>query len=359
MIEYLTFLSKFILTNAVFGLALCALLIRIDRNRAHPPAEIVIASFGLAPPIITLLLYYSLLVLPSLPDLVYFVIVLSFFVGVLYLGRHWMADSLAYLKSALIKGWQRLAAGPSHGFARWLSIHLASLLVLYLAFLIISSLQVPIGGHDALSYAAQGKALYKIKHIELRGILLDPATGIYRPSFHAPSFPLFLTWEMILNGLFGFGGDMYFRSVHLYFGILIIALLVYWLNKKGRALALLGVIGLLSSRGFFLALARVHIDTYRIFFLLLSWIYLARALRNKDRLSLVLLGASSGIAAFAHTLGAFAAALTLLVFFLFLGGRILYRFQTAALVCLWALAAGGLHYLIDMAWGSGWILSLL
>jgi len=370
MTESLFFLFKFLLTNIIFALLLCSSLMRLNKGQGHPTTELFLVSLGLAPALVTLLLYYTYLILPPLSNLFNFLIVTAAYAALLWLGRAELRSIFIEFIDSFRGGWKKifgnLSSSPgSHPLAFFFKkievlLYISLLLVMMIYFILsfIHILQLPVDGNDVLQYAAQGKALFKTKHIEFRGLLLDPETGFYKPSFHAPGFSLFLTWERILNSLFSIESDLLFRSFAFYFGLLILAGQYYYLRSKGKWLALLGTLGLLSSVSFFNAFIHIHIDTYRIFFLLASWIYLARAIEKRDRLSFFLLGSSSGFAAFAHTLGALLAAITLLIFFVFLKGSLLYKVRIASLVSLLALATGGIHYVLDIFWGNGWIFNI-
>lgn len=371
MTESLFFLFKFVLTNIVFALILCLCLLRLNRAHEHPTVELFLVSLGLAPALVTLILYFAFLCCPPLPNLGYFLIIIVVYILFLWLGRKELPVIYADFKSRLISNRHKLKrheydGAPAPGtwtkhakeIARWSYTALVLLILIYLAISFRNVLHMPVSGYDALSYAAEGKALFKIKHIEFRSMMLDPETGMYIPSIHAPSFSLFLTWEKMLNSLFGFKSDLLFRGIAFYFGLLILAGQYYCLRIKGKWLALLGTIGLLSCFSFFCAMMYIHIDTYRIYFIAVAWFYLAGALKKQDRLSYLLLGITSGMAAFAHTLGALMAAITILVFSVFLKGSFLYKIRIASLVFLLTLATGGIHYVIDSLWGSGWIFNV-
>lgn len=364
----LFFLYKFLFTNIIFAFILCSCLRRLNKDQEHSTVELFLVSLGLAPALVTLLLYYAFLCCPPLPSVGYFLIITVVYVSLFWLGRKEFPVIYVDFKYWLIREWHKLKrheynGSPAPGIwtrrakeiTRWFYVSLVLLVLIYLALSFRSVLHMPVDGYDALSYAAEGKALFKIKHIEFRSMLLDPETGIYLPSLHAPSFSLILTWEKILNSLVGLKSDLFFRSIAFYFGLLILAGQYYCLRIKGKWLALLGTIGLLSCFSFYCALIYIHIDTYRIFFIAVVWFYLAGALKKRDRLSYLLLGITSGMAAFAHTLGALMAAIAILVFFVFLKGSLFHKLKIASLVFFLALATGGIHYVIDTLWGSGWI----
>jgi hypothetical protein len=146
--------------------------------------------------------------------------------------------------------------------------------------------------------------------------------------------------------------DMYFRSISAYYGLLIIAIQFLWLYRKNRYLALLGLLVLLSGLRFVSMLVNYHLDSYRIFFLLVSWIFLAYTLKKKDGFSLFLLGVFSGFAAFTHLIGLAAALLNCLAVLIFDESNIKARVLKTAALGLLILAFGNIHYLLEALYGS-------
>lgn len=353
------FLFNFILTNIIFGLILCSCLIRLDKNISYSSYELLLYSFGLGPALTSLFLYYLLLLVPHVSNGFYVIVIISIYAGLLWFGRKDLLVAPKEIRGRLKFGWKKYRSSSVFPKMETLFFILFFFLLI-LFFLHISShiLLRPLTGNDILEYAAQGKALFSLKHIEFRSPILNTETGFYRPSFHAPGFSLLLTWEMMIDSLWKSQNDLYFKCLSLYFGLLIILLQAYWLSRKSKRLALLGTVALLTALNFFYSFLSFHIDTYRIFFLMVAWIYLAYALDKKDSLSFLLLGVFSGLAAFAHSLGVPIALLTGLVFFAFLRGNFLAKLKAAAFVGLTMLACGGLHYVIDLFWGAGWILPI-
>lgn len=371
MIENLFSLFKFLFTNILFALILCSFLRWLDKEHTHSAVELLLVSLGLAPAVVTLLLYFSFLCFPPMPNPVYVLIVTVVYSSLFWLGRKELFKIYYDIKQRLFGKRNKLKKmgeketrvvrfrnGREYKVERWLYSSLVLFLLIILAVSFLNVLDMPVSGYDALAYAAEGKALFKIKHIEFRNTMLDPETGMYLSSLHAPSFSLLLTWEKMLNSLFGLKSDMLFRSVAFYFGLLLLAGQYYCMRFKGKWLALLGTVCLLSCYSFYGAMTYIHIDTYRIYFIAVAWFYLAGALKTRDRFSYLLLGIASGLAAFAHTLGAVMAAITIFVFFIFLKGGFLYKIKITSIVFLFALAAGGIHYVIDTLWGRGWIFGI-
>jgi hypothetical protein len=237
-------------------------------------------------------------------------------------------------------------------FTSVLILFLALFLFLYLT----NTLQTPLDGSDALKYGTFGKIFFVEKSLEYKWIRPYPKTGFSFVFDAAPSFSLLLTWEKIMDSFFNVDKDLYFKSLGTYYALLILGIFFFWLSKKSKYLALLGVFALLSGFYFFQTLITQHLDSYRIFFLVVSWIYLAYAVEKKDSLFFLLLGIFSGFAAFAHTIGAVLVVFNCLALFIFMKGNLKYKLKKTTLVFILVIAFGWIHYILDIFWGYGWII---
>ena len=352
-------LLKFLLSNILFSLILGALLVRINKkwNTSAPYStfELVLYSLGLGPVFTVLILYYLLLIIPHRPHLFYLAVVGAIYLLLLILGRKGFPEILRKAKASVKTLW----ATP--GKTVYWCILLAVLLGV-LALFPGSILKTPIEGHDALIYGNFGKVYYQEKQVPYEKVMTPRKKGFFFPGSTKPSFSLLLTWEMMLNTKdtnktreF----DLYFRSISGYYGILITAVVFLWLYRKNKYLALLGMLVLLSGLRFFLMLTDYHLDSFRIFFLMLSWIWLAYTIKETASpphkgipLSFLLLGVFSGFTAFAHLIGLVVAVVNGLAFFLFVEENFRARALKTALFFLSVLVFGGIHYVLEALFGS-------
>ncbi len=352
------FSIEFILTNIIFSVIICAALMRFNERSTHSNLELLLYSLGMGPVFTSLLLYYLLLFLPHLSNLFYLLAILITYFILLFLGRKsfyilW-TDIIARIKNTR-KKFNNL--NTSHRletviFTGILILFLISFLFLYLT----NTLQTPLDETDSLRYGTLGKILFTEKSLEYRWVRIYPQTGSYSKINHAPSFSLLLTWEKIMNSFFNSEKDLYYKSTSVYYGILILSLMIFWLSKKSKYLALLSIFALLSGFIFYRTLIKVHLDSYRIFFLIISWIFLAYAIEKKDSLSYLLFGVSSGFAAFSHTIGAVLILFNYLALFIFMKGNLKIRLSRTCLVTILVIIFGWFHYILDIIWGFGWII---
>jgi len=229
-------------------------------------------------------------------------------------------------------------------------------LAIYLFFYLTKILHQPLIGHDILNYGIMGRILFEEKSLAPIWVNNFAKSGFIYGITCAPSFSLLLTWEELFNNFFKVSSDLYFKSVSTYYGLLILSVQYYWVAKKNKWLGILAAFALMSGFGFLLIFISSHIDTYRILFFIISWIFLAYSVKENDYLSLLMFGIFSGFAAFAHRIGVVLAVVNCMVFFITLDSNFKTRIMKTAMVILLILAFGGDHYIFDLIWGRGaWI----
>ena len=366
----IAFLLKFTLTNILFSLVIGLVLVKLNKDgksyKKYSNFELLLYSLGLGPIFTVLILYFLLMLTPGYSNLFYLAAVLLIYLVLLIWGRKSIS-----LISADIKGYLKLS------IKTYRTLHLLEkiervLFVLFLSALLVGflflylnhTLQTPLEGHDILIHGNIGKLYYQEKAVTYSKNIYNKENGFFFPGSPKPSFSLLLTWEMIVNGCIHRGEgagqaqdmafDTYFKSISAYYGLLILFLIFYWLCKKNRYLALLGIVVSLSGLRFFLMLINFHMDSFRIFFLLLSWIFLAYSIKKRDHFSLFLLGAFSGFTAFTHLIGVGVAIINCMALLTFLERPFKERALKTAVLFLLVLVFGGIHYLLEALFGSHW-----
>ncbi len=302
------FCLKFFLTGILFSLIIGAALVRLNRSNLHSNFELMLYSLGLGPVFTALMLYYLLLLIPGQAHLFY---VLGIFVvyGVICIfsikGFQILGVQLKeWVKSSTTK-WKGLDSKEKFKRAIYWTF-LLLLLGSFLIFYVGNTLQTPLENHDALIYGNPGKMYYHKKEVTYSKVMKPAKNGFFFQGPQKPSFSLLLTREMMLNDKQTNQSpyfDMYFRCNSGYYGLLIIGLYFFWLYRKNKYLALLGLLVLFSGFRFFLMIVNYHLDAPRMFFLVVSWIWLAYTIKRKDGFSLFLLGVFSGSTAFTHLIG--------------------------------------------------------
>lgn len=349
----------FPVTYLLFPVCVWMFLLALDRRNEYPVLEFLLYSFGLAPALVALILYYALLLFPGCDGTRYVLATCAIFgllgmIGILPARRRF---AMAWF-----------ATGEHiHGLSAWQKAEWAAfwiILVLPLTWFawhyLNYALWYSLNGHDVLEYACYGKFFFNERTIYPFFETTYPGVGIVFAAKHAPSFSLLLTWERFFTAVVRpVESDLFFRTAVTWYGLLILAIQCFWISKLNRWLAVIGIAAMLGNSWFFATIVTAHhLDTFRIFLLMLSWIWLARHIYRDDRLSLYLFGACTGLAAFAHSIGMLLAAFSLVTLVLFSRGGIRVRFYKGVVAALLTLLFGGGHYVIDLIWGRQWVAGL-
>lgn len=353
------FYFKFFLTSIVFSLIIGGVMMRWNKENKYTAAELVLYALGLGPVFTVLLLYYLFLAVPGKEYIFYIVIILAVYAALAFIGfkglrrifqraRDFIKDKKAARRELSSKEKIKRAVYP---------LIVIILLGVFLVTFVGNTLQTPIEGHDALIYGNFGQ-LYayrcQIRYVKVMTVTFG---GFVFTGSQKPSFSLLLTWEMMLNGKEvnqnkDYQFDLFFRSISGFYGLLIAAVVFLWLYRKNKFLSLAALVVMVSGLRFMLMIVDYHLDSYRIFFLLMSWIWLGYTIKHKDNLSLFLLGIFSGFTAFAHPIGLLAALFNIIAFLLFDERPFKTRMVNTLWLGLIILACGNIHYPLEIIFGS-------
>jgi uncharacterized membrane protein len=184
-------------------------------------------------------------------------------------------------------------------------LYRATILILLLVCILLLSFKY-ITGNDMLEYGALGKLIYKERFILLSDARIDKDTGFLSRSAHGYLFPIFYTINLSFNQIFNSSSDLFFRSISLYYGVLLLFLVRYWAEKMRRQMGFLVYLTFASTLGYMITMFEYHIDTFRIALLTLS-VYYAYYLVDKHSEELIhkrelIFLVVSGLAANAHIL---------------------------------------------------------
>lgn len=351
------FTLQFFVTNILFSAIIAMALLRFDRDKVHSSPELLLYSLGLGPIGTSLLLYYFLLLFPRRTVPWYVVAVLGAYLLLSIIGRKQWALVARELSTSAKNAFRKFKEGDSPRKIETVvfSLTISVALTVFLSFFLSSTLRIPLDETDALKYGTLGKIVFQERSLEYRWVPTYPPTGFYQVINQAPSYPLLLTWEKMTGSIFHKDQDIYYKSISAYYAWLILGVLLFWLAKRSKYLALTGFFALLSAYPFFVTLFQQHLDSFRIFFLVVSWIYLGYAVIRRDRLSLFLLTLFSGLAAFAHTIGAILVIFNILAFFVFFPSSWREKFRNTVFLVILIIAFGWVHYILDTIWGFGWV----
>jgi len=348
------FLLQFLLTNIIFSIIIFGVLSKLNKEDIHSNKELFLYSLGLGPIFTSLSLYYLFLFIPGRSNLFYFLIIIILYLILFLLGRKSLLKNISKdnIKSIKRKFKNIIPSLPKRFFKSSTIIFL--ILIPFLVLFLINSLFTPIRGSDSFDYAMFGKILYGEKSMTFVWKHTYPQKNYYYIIEVAPSYPLFLTWEKIMDNFFGIEKNLYYRSISFYYALLLLIIFIYWIFPINKYLSFLGIFIIISAFSSLQTIAAHHLDFFRIFFLGISWIFLAYAVKKKDFLSFTLLGIFSGLAAFTHNIGAVLVMANCFVLFLFLKGPFKYKLKKTGYVIFLTIIFGWFHYILDIFWGYGW-----
>ncbi len=350
------FFITFTLTNLVFSLAVLPGLLALGRNMKPSRVEMFLYSLGIGPVLTSLLLYYLFLLLPHHSTSFYFCAILIFYFLIFYFGLKYYPCHMNRKKAMNYqKGGQKKSLGS--GFSDVLfKLTVLSCFAFLVVLGLFNTFLIPLNGGDILEYANLGNILFAEKSLaSIFSFNYVGSNGFVNVSYHAPSFPLLHAWENMINEFLKIKYDFYFRSLSPFYGLLILMIQYYWLSKISSGVALLGLFSLLSSSFFFSSLFYCHLDTYRIYFLAVMWVWMGYSIKTHSRFAIVMFGIFAGFAVFAHSIGVFIVAISYFVLVLFRKDVGKKKILNALMAMGLILVCGGIYYLIDVLWGKGWI----
>jgi hypothetical protein len=367
----LSFFLIVIITNVYFSLVSALLFLKLDKNKILPTFQLLIFSFGLGPFFCSLLLYYLLWLVPGKPPLFYTSVIISFFVILHFLLKNEIPNLLKvlkerfkiYFKNDIFNKNKPLVdliffkIYPSKYNLHYLNFFFIIVILYFGLKNLMQIIEIPIMGHDMLEYAIQAKYFGKQKIIEYVSNRFHAENKFYYVGLHGFSFPLLGTWEYIFNETIGFNfNDFYFKSITSYYAMLILLIQFYWVKKTSFLLAVFSNIMLFLTYGFYITIYEYHIDTFRIFMSISSFIALAYAVENsKQNFAIILLGIFCGAQAFIHSFGVFISVFLVLSFFIFSNENWFNKIKKSLTVTSIVLLMGGIHYIFDVFFGTGWI----
>jgi hypothetical protein len=367
---FLVFVLLFVLTNGVFSLAVSLCLFRFDKEKVIAPFQKVIFSLALGPFLTSLLLYYLLWLIPGMTPISYIVVVTSFFIilGALNINSfpelysvirqrfNFISKTNVEDKNKFLLDLKFIKIYSSDYTLNYFNI-LTLAVVLYLVWQWLWRLiGIPIIGHDMLEYAIQARYFAHHRIIEYVQNRFHPENEFFYVGLHGFSFPLLGSWEVLFSELFGkTENDYYYKSITGYYGFLIFFTQFHWLKRINILLATAASVILFFTYGFFITITEYHIDSYRIFMIIASFITLAYAVKYHNNFTLVLIGIFAGAQAFIHSFGVFLSVFIVLSFFLFYKSTLQKRIVNAIIITLIIMLMGGIHYVMDVLFGTGWI----
>lgn len=344
-----------------FGFSSISVYSLLTRNNKDNKSLNLLYSLGIGPGLSTLFLYYLLVLLPGFSSYFYIAFLLLINIIIYITNYKSIIDYFKVIKRIFFQ------IVSIFNFKISLKDYLFQTHNLFIIILLIVSfgglnilLFNLMPGHDFFEYMVQGKYFFENKSINYVEHHYNFKTGFYYVGLHGWSFPLHSTIELMFDDIFYFGYHLYFKSLTLIYGLLILSI-IYLLVKRYTDIfySLSVVIILLLTKGFIVSIYYFHIDSYRIYFFILSFILIISYLNKPSLNTLITLSIVSGISSFSHSLGVFICIIFFLVLLLFCNSRTNIKARNISLFIVLLLLFGGIHYVIDVFYGTGWIIKSL
>ncbi|MCB0795070.1 MAG: hypothetical protein KDB88_10065 [Flavobacteriales bacterium] len=338
------FLLNVLIADVLAGWVLAALLLRWNRLLQLPERMLILVGVASGPFLVTLTTYYLFLLIPGLPSAGYLttmlvtLMALGLLAGAEAIGHCWM---LVYEAIGRWRTW----SGISYGLGALVFLVVAIPVLYY----------KPLVDHDILEYAVQGRVFLRDMAVRYDAHRFDATSGFYYVGLHGLSFPLLFTWEQAINESIGADGDLWVRSRSLLYAWWTITLVYLALGRIGAMGRNMALLAFSSTLGTAFLLVIYHIDSMRIFFFLASAGAFVSVLQRPDPSRMLLFGMLCGAHAFIHSLGAILSGLLIMIAFLLMDGALLTRSRLVLPTLAAVLVTGGIHYVLDIFWGTGWI----
>lgn len=364
----LVFLILGIITYLYFTISINALILKFDTNKIIEKPLALIFSLALAPFITSLLLHYLLFFFPYQNAILYVLAVISVFTFLLMISKDFIKTALKYVLSKF-KFTKKNTTGEllliDNKYVKiyqkgWIILFPNLVLVLLILvacfFWFKQILFTPITGHDMLEYAIQGKHFAREKLIAYGPNRYHVENDFFYVGLHGFSFPLIGTWEYLFSEIFGvYKNDYLMKSISGYYSFLIFAIIYVFIKKYNIFIALAAILLLFLNYGVSITLFSYHIDSYRIFMILAAFAGLALAIKFPSNITLFIFGVNTAAQAYIHSLGVFIALFFCFAFLIYFPGTNVQKVKKCFLLLIIILLFGGMHYILDIFWGTGWI----
>jgi hypothetical protein len=302
-----------------------------QRDWRSPRSIKLLASFGLAPMFSSLLFYYALVF------------------GQLFLV--WICFWLVMIPFALLNGrlkrWHRDILDASAN-----SKYLISMVFIFIFGYLAYAYFGKITEHDTFEYMALGKSL--VNGFDPFNYRYLKESGFFYVGLHGLCYPILFAME---HGLCLFFGDNNFIGVKFlsgYYGLLLVLLFYFTMRDFYPALAKYATLYLLFSMGIIFSGLQFHLETMRIFMLVLTF-YLFFCLISGNNVPLTILSISFGLQSYLHLTGFIVtillAATTLIIVF-----KKDYTFNQIFVFVVGIIFFGGIHYFLELGERSGYFI---
>jgi hypothetical protein len=312
--------------------ALAGYMLFVNVFKHNHRQELLIWACGLFPAIQMMILYYLLWLFPSFSDGFYLFI--PFILMTLGLFFHKQTEQ------------------------RNLKIYDVAILFLIICISGVWAFLKPLTEHDTIEYALQGKHFFMHHAIAYLQVPFHSENGFYFVGKHGFLFPLIFTWESMMNELLNNERIFVFKMNNLYYSGLLIWFIYIKTKVYTEKHALIITSSIALSIGFVFNSLQFHPEMMRQFFFFFMLIIGYQTIVHKHLHWVVLMGVTAGISSNIHSINAIAAIFMILAYFSFtIISKEKNVWRNVGVITTLFFISGMIHYLIDLIWGTGWILN--
>ncbi len=333
----------FALTNLVFGVIASAMLLRWENSLGIGRAGTVLLGLGLAPFLVSWILWVLLTVFPGMTHTpVIFTVAGVFALMAFGAGNGWHALMVFAASVPRALRDRSLWFYPFFGGV-----------MLFGSFIMLT--YKPLVDHDILEYATQGGIFLQDMAVRYEKHHFDAATGFYYVGLHGFSFPLLFTWEGLVRGVVGDHGDAWVRCLTPWYATLLVSFVWALLRRFDRWVAVWATGAFTLTLGYLYLNTIYHVDPMRLFLFTVSVALLQQVVRMPATPLVMCWGGVLGAHAMVHSLGMILAPFMFLAAWLFMAGPIGRRSGQVLMAVVLFMIFGGIHYVIDVCCGTGWL----
>jgi hypothetical protein len=300
----------------------------------------LILSLGIAPLLMSGMLYFLLTLLPKQSVVVYFLIcfVILLCFNLYFKKQNQLSSSRFHLKNISF----------NHN-EKTISVIIFFVFLLSLAY----SAWRPLTEHDTFEYMFLGKQLAIKKLLSISNYRFDETSGSFFVGLHGLLYPLLFTWQVFLNQFMHIDSEWWFKSLSGYYTVLFIAMFSGFIKTINHKLILFGLGLLFTSYAMVFSMLQFHLEMIRLF-LFVAVLSIVISFLNAPKNQLNILGLVLGLQAGIHFIGLVISILGFVLIFFFLKQSFINRIKMLGIPFIIFLFAGALHYLLEYLLGDGY-----
>jgi hypothetical protein len=300
----------------------------------------IVLSLGIAPLLMSGMLYFLLMLLPNQSGIIYFAICLLLFISfnIYFKKNHQIPLNRLY---------------PAHLSFSKTDKSFTILLIFFFFLSLAYSAWRPLSEHDTFEYMFLGKQLALKKQLLISNYRFDEKTGSFFVGLHGLLYPLLFSWQVFLTKIIQADSEWWFKSLSGFYSTLFIAMFIGYLKIISQRLILIGLCLLFTSYAMVFSMLQFHLEMIRLF-LFIAVLYITVSYIKSPNKQLNLLGLLLGLQAGIHFIGLVISLLVFLLVFFFLQQSLIKRVKMLGIPFIIFLFAGAFHYLLEYLFGDGY-----